>query len=190
MIRTTVTGLIGPIFVSYLLYAFLFTTVPNTVAAVSPNQNLKGWGLTENERHCMVVTIMGEATPNNKQEVIAIARNILRRKEMRRWGSSICSVTLAPKQYSVWNNKRMPSKKRVGGSKQYKQYNAWVSEALSRGPMRHDHYWHPKTMKALYGYSNPRWARNCIVKERIGHATFCTLGKSKRLSQRNRRRHA
>lgn len=185
-------GFLVPALAFYAMYFALVEDRNEAVASVSPKSSISGEFLSPAERHCMILTILGEATPNSRAEVIGIARNILRRKAMKRWGNSVCSVTLSPRQYSVWNDRSM--KRYKYNKKQYQKYSMWVSEALSRGPSRHDHYWHPKTMKTLYGFSNPRWSKKCVVKERIGHAIFCQVASSRksssRISKRRGRRHA
>lgn len=149
---------------------------PEAVAAVNRGTPRILAGITPAERHCMVQTAIGEATPNHKAEVIAIMRGMLARRAAGRWGNTICSVVKAKAQYSVWNDRAMPKKPRKP-SKQYRKYSAWADLAVMAGPSRFDHYFHGKAMKKLYGRSRPYWARACVETVRIGGATMCRMGR-------------
>ena len=143
------------------------------VASVNHKAPLRVWYATAAEKHCMVQTALGEATPNHKAETIAIMRGMLRRREMGRWGN-LCGVAKAPKQYSTFNNRKMPKKPKKP-SKQYQRYAAWAELALMAGPNRFDSYWHGKAMKKLYGRNRPYWAKACKETVQIGGATMCRM---------------
>lgn len=52
------------------------------------------------QEKCLAVTIFGEARGESEKGQIAVAHTILNRARK----STICSVALAPKQYSIFNN--------------------------------------------------------------------------------------
>lgn len=131
-------------------------------------------GITAAERHCMVQTALGEATPGHKAEVIAIMRGMLKRRQTGRWGD-LCGVVKARKQYSVWNDRRMPKKPKKPG-RLYRQYSAWADLAIMAGPSRFTHYYHGKAMRQLYGRSRPYWAKACVERVKVGGATMCRMG--------------
>lgn len=166
--------------ISFLIVATIFAWLGRTqeVFAMSgENGKIKSYYVTDAERNCMVQTAIGEATPNNKKEIIAIMRGMLKRRESGRWGDDMCSVVLSKKQYSVWNNKKLPKKPKRPNA-QYKRYAALVDKALVAGPSRFDHYWHGKAMRKLYGRSRPYWARACVETVMVGQATLCRMKNS------------
>lgn len=144
------------------------------VAATSPRAHVsRGVYATAAEKHCMVQTALGEATPGHKAEVIAIMRGMLKRRAMGRWGD-LCGVALAKKQYSTFNNRAMPKKPRKP-SKLYRKYSQWADLALIAGPSRFDHYIHPKTMVRLYRKKYPKWWKACKETAYVGAAKFCRM---------------
>lgn len=150
---------------------------PEAVAAVNRATPRIHTGITPAERHCMVQTAIGEATPGHKAEVIAIMRGMLARRASGRWGSTICSVVKAKAQYSVWNDRAMPKKPKKP-SKLYKRYSKWADLAVMAGPSRFKFYWHGKAMRKLYKKPRPYWAKACVETARIGGATMCRMGRN------------
>lgn len=126
------------------------------------------------ERHCIIATTIAEATPHSRVEVIEIARTILLRRTMEKWGSTACAVVTAPKQFSSWNDRMLPGVP-VTPNAQYLRYAAWVEEAIDAGPNEWSHFIHPDTMVLLYGYRYPRWWTDCVETKKIGAAEFCTM---------------
>jgi hypothetical protein len=162
--------------IAFLLLSAIFLWLmqgKEVLASTKPAERVKSSIATDYEKHCMIQTALGEATPGNKKEVIEIMRGMLTRRASGRWGD-LCGVVNAHKQYSVWNNKRMPAPPRKQ-SKRYRQYAKWAELALNAGPSRFDHYYHKKAMMALYNKKKPYWARQCVETARIGTATFCRM---------------
>jgi hypothetical protein len=151
---------------------------PEAMASVSPQAPVvRSERLSAAERHCMVQTALGEATPGHKAEVIAIMRGMLARRASGRWGNTICSVVKAPRQYSVWNDRKMPGKPKKPG-KLYKRYSQWADVALAAGPSRFKFYWHGKAMRKLYKKPRPYWAKSCVETVKVGGATMCRMGRN------------
>jgi hypothetical protein len=130
--------------------------------------------VTDIERHCIIATAMAEATPNARGETIEIMRNILRRREMGKWGKTACSVVTAPRQYSAWNDRMLPGVP-VKPNELYQIFDRWLDEALKLGPSRWTHYIHPGTMLVLYGKKYPKWWSSCVETEVIWTAEFCRM---------------
>lgn len=131
----------------------------------------RGVAISVTERHCLVLTAMGEATAGSKTEAVAIMRNILKRKQLKWGGSGICQVVKAKAQYTMWTGRKIPRKTK-NPSKNYLKYNGWASIALARGPSQWTHYYHGKTMQKLYGKSRPKWAAR-MTCSKVGAATMC-----------------
>lgn len=163
----------GVVFLTAIFVAL--TPAQEAAASVSPKARVsRGAYATTSEKHCMVQTALGEATPGHKAEVVAIMRGMLARRASGRWGNTICSVVKAPRQYSVWNDRKMPGKPKKPG-KLYRKYAAWADLALMAGPSRFENYYHGATMKRLYGRSRPYWAKACRETVKIGGATMCRM---------------
>jgi len=166
----------GVWFAALALAALFVGLSPPEEAAAAVNRSTPRVqaGITPAERHCMVQTAIGEATPGHKAEVIAIMRGMLKRRAMGSWGPTICHVAKAPRQYSTFNNRSMPKKPRKP-SKMYRRYSQWADLAVMAGPSRFDHYVHPKTMVKLYGKKYPKWWRACKETRVVGAAKFCRI---------------
>lgn len=124
------------------------------------------------DRNCLVQTALGEATAHSKVEAIAIMRNILKRRQMGRWGRTVCQVVKAKAQYSCWSGRKIPGRSK---SAIYRKYDGWASIAIARGPSQYTHYIHPVTLAKLYGKSRPGWWKSCRATSKVGAALFCTM---------------
>lgn len=153
---------------------------PEASAAVNPRASIaRGHVLNAADRDCLLRTVYGEVRGQSAREIREVTGVIMRRVQMGRWGSSVCQVVKAPKQFSAWNkgdpNRRIMLRKGVENTKAWRRVRHVVTAAIAEGYVsRHDHYWH---RGAMVGRKNPRWASACRVRASIGAGTFCTVRK-------------
>lgn len=152
---------------------------PEAVAAVNARARVEPIYLSRADRDCLVRTVFGEVRGQAPREIQEVTGVILRRQRMGRWGSTVCQVVKAPRQFSAWNkgdpNRKIMLRKGVEKTKSWKRVERVVMATLSSGYISpHDHYWHKAAMK---GRKNPRWAKSCRVRSSIGAGSFCKIRK-------------
>ena len=154
------------------------------ISHYAPNSAPVAVKIDAKDAKCLAVTIYGEARSEPEKGMIAVAYTVITRSILRK--KAVCSIALAPKQYSIFNGN--PALRAAAMSphlepiqkneidKQDWAASMKVAESVLKKEVvdptdGSSYYISPVAMKAL-GYKYPKWTHTFKKTVHIGNHIF------------------